>query len=75
MSEASHDERQNMNDARSAPGTAELRVRRLEDALSVNELARLASSDLAAFLLSKRWFGAKAGNPSSVRVRDARLAD
>ena len=55
---------------RPASGSPEVRVRSLADALSANELARLETSTLREFLLSKRWFGAKAGSPTSVRVRD-----
>ena len=65
MSEAGHEEHQ-----MPASRPTELRVRSLADALSPNELAKLDSATLAEFLLSKRWFGAKAGKPSSVRVSD-----
>jgi maltose alpha-D-glucosyltransferase/alpha-amylase len=51
-------------------GAAVLKVRELGDALLPNELARLATADLAAFLAPRRWFGAKAGTPTSARVRD-----
>ena len=69
MSEASNEEQHNVN--RPPPsGTSELRVRSIADALSPNGLAKLGTAELAEFLSSKRWFGAKAGKPSSVRVRD-----
>ena len=73
MSEAGHEERSNVNDSRvphPASRAPELRVRSLADALTPNELAKLDTGVLAEFLLSKRWFGAKAGKPSSARVRD-----
>jgi maltose alpha-D-glucosyltransferase/alpha-amylase len=72
MSEAGHEE-QNVNDSRAprpAPRGPQLRVRALADALAPNELAKLGTAELAEFLLSKRWFGAKAVRPSSARVRD-----
>jgi trehalose synthase-fused probable maltokinase len=47
-----------------------LHVRSLADALLPDELARLGTDDLAAFLAPRRWFGAKAGTPRSARVRD-----
>jgi hypothetical protein len=37
---------------------AVLKVRELADALAPNELARLGTDDLAAFLAPRRWFGA-----------------
>jgi maltose alpha-D-glucosyltransferase/alpha-amylase len=49
---------------------AVLKVRELADALAPNELARLGTDDVAAFLAPRRWFGAKAGKPSAARVRD-----
>src|SRR5256885_12691039 len=55
---------------RSTP-SAMLRVKRLQDALSPNELARLGTADLVTFLTPRRWFGAKAGAPSAARVADA----
>lgn len=55
---------------RPSPG-ATLRVARLGDALLPNELARLGTADLVAFLTPRRWFGAKAGAPSAARVADA----
>ncbi|HKW08824.1 MAG TPA: hypothetical protein VJO33_00505 [Gemmatimonadaceae bacterium] len=72
MKEAS-DERQGSEGqpraTRHAP-RATLGVRRLADALLPNELARLTTEDFAAFLIPRRWFGAKAGKPTSARVRD-----
>ena len=50
---------------------ATLRVARLADVLTPNELARLGAQDLIAFLAPRRWFGAKAGAPASARVRDS----
>ena len=47
-----------------------LKVRGLRDALLPNELARLGTEELAAFLTPRRWFGAKAGKPTSARIRD-----
>jgi trehalose synthase-fused probable maltokinase len=69
MSEASDmsDERA-PRPSRRAP---QLRVRALGDALAPNELARIGTEELIAFLAPKRWFGAKAGKPTTVRVRDA----
>jgi len=70
MSEAGHEE-SSMNEprgARRASRATELRVRTLGDALMPNELARLATEDLAEFLSTKRWFGAKAGKPTAARV-------
>jgi maltose alpha-D-glucosyltransferase/alpha-amylase len=58
---------------RDARGDRALRVRALGDALAPNELARLGTEEFVAFLAPKRWFGAKAGKPTSVRVRDAIL--
>src|SRR5437764_11037033 len=55
---------------RSTP-SAMLRVKRLQDALLPNELARLGTAELVAFLNPRRWFGAKAGAPSAARVADA----
>ena len=57
------------NEQRSRPG-ATLRVARLGDALTPNELAKLTTDALAAFLGPRRWFGAKAGKPTAARVRD-----
>ncbi|HEY2377795.1 MAG TPA: hypothetical protein VGH98_17615 [Gemmatimonadaceae bacterium] len=73
MSEASQERRlvDESGATRSASRAPELRVRSLADALAPNELRRLATEDIAAFLATKRWFGAKAGNPTSARVRDA----
>ena len=48
-----------------------LHVGRLIDALAPNELAKLSTDALVAFLAPRRWFGAKAGTPSAARVRDA----
>ena len=48
-----------------------LHVARLADALAPNELARLGTDALVAFLTPRRWFGAKAGTPSAARIRDA----
>ena len=50
---------------------ATLHVEKLDDALSSAELAKLGTQELVAFLAPRRWFGAKAGKPSSARVRDA----
>ena len=50
---------------------ATLHVEKLDDALSSAELAKLGTRELLAFLTPRRWFGAKAGKPSSARVRDA----
>ena len=47
-----------------------LHVPRLADALAPNELAKLGTDELVAFLAPRRWFGAKAGTPSAARVRD-----
>src|SRR5438105_1382911 len=52
---------------------ASLRVAALADALSPNELAKLGTQDLVGFLAPRRWFGAKAGSPTSARIRDAIL--
>ena len=49
---------------------ATLHVNRLDDALATSELAKLGTQELVAFLTPRRWFGAKAGKPSSARVRD-----
>ena len=78
MSEAGPEGQDDMNEPRSPhpaprtprPRAPQMRVRSLADALEPNELAKLGTVELAEFLLSKRWFGAKAGKPSSVRVRD-----
>jgi maltose alpha-D-glucosyltransferase/alpha-amylase len=48
-----------------------LHVPRLADALTPNELAKLGTDELVAFLSPRRWFGAKAGTPSAARIRDA----
>ena len=48
-----------------------LHVPRLTDALAPNELAKLGTDELVAFLAPRRWFGAKAGTPSAARIRDA----
>jgi hypothetical protein len=48
-----------------------LHVPKLADALAPNELAKLGTDELVAFLAPRRWFGAKAGTPSSARVRHA----
>jgi trehalose synthase-fused probable maltokinase len=58
----------NVKRAATAPA---IRVARLEDVLSPHELATLTTEALVAFLTPRRWFGAKAGTPSSARVRDA----
>jgi maltose alpha-D-glucosyltransferase/alpha-amylase len=68
MSEAGHEEQQRVSEFR-AP-RPETRVQTLADALSPNVLAKLDTATLSEFLLSKRWFGAKAGTPKSARVRD-----
>ena len=47
-----------------------LKVQSLKDALAPNELARLGTDVLAAFLAPRRWFGAKAGTPTTARIRD-----
>jgi len=70
MSEAGHEEH-NMSErgaARRASRAGQLRVRALADALLPNELGRLSTEDLAEFLVTKRWFGAKAGKPTAARV-------
>ena len=59
------------NARRATPAT--LRVRALADALSPNELAKLGTQDVVGFLAPRRWFGAKAGAPTSARIRDAIL--
>ena len=46
----------------------ELRVHALRDALTPDALRTLTSENLTAFLLERRWFGAKAGAPSNVRI-------
>jgi len=51
--------------------TPTLRVGRLADGLSPNELAALSRENLVAFLTPRRWFGAKAGAPSAARISDA----
>ena len=56
--------------APSATRVAALTVRHLDDALSPNELAKLETRDVVAFLAPRRWFGAKAGAPSAARIRD-----
>ena len=58
------------NERSSMKGAAVLKVRELRDALSPNELARLGTAELAAFLAPRRWFGAKAGTPTAARIRD-----
>jgi len=72
MSEAGHEEHSmsEKGTARRASRAAQLRVRTLADVLLPNELARLSAEDLAEFLVTKRWFGAKAGKPTSARVSD-----
>src|SRR3954462_9511875 len=57
--------------AGSGSPVATLRVARLNDALLPNELARIGTGDLVAFLAPRRWFGAKAGRPTEARIRDA----
>jgi len=59
------------NDARWGGTMPTLNVPRLADALTPNELARLGTDALVAFLTPRRWFGAKAGTPSAARIRDA----
>ena len=54
----------------SVKSEAVLKVRALRDALQPNELTRLGTADLAAFLAPRRWFGAKTGAPRAARVRD-----
>src|SRR6185503_9182133 len=49
---------------------ATLRVNTLPDALSADALKTLTTADLSAFLVQRRWFGAKAGAPRSAGVRD-----
>ena len=66
----SRDNRQRRSGAKHA-SLATLNTARLEDALTTSELAKLGSEALVAFLAPRRWFGAKAGKPSSARVRDA----
>lgn len=46
------------------------RVARMDDALAPNELAKLSTNELVAFLAPRRWFGAKAGAPRAARMRD-----
>jgi len=58
-------------DARASGVMPALHVHRLADALAPNELAKLGTDELVRFLAPRRWFGAKAGAPSSARVRDA----
>src|SRR5690242_11692677 len=53
------------------PRASRLQVQHLAEALAPNELAKLGTDDLVAFLAPRRWFGAKAGKPSAARVRDA----
>src|SRR5690242_1996615 len=53
-----------------APGAPTLRVGRLSDALEPNELGNLRTEDLIGFLAPRRWFGAKAGSPTTAGVRD-----
>ena len=55
----------------SGPMRPALHVPRLADALTPNELAKLGTDELVAFLAPRRWFGAKAGTPSAARIRDA----
>ena len=47
-----------------------LRVHALENALAPNELAKLGTPELVAFLAPRRWFGAKAGTPTAARIRE-----
>ena len=50
--------------------SATLSAPTLADTLSPNVLRTLTAADLAAFLVKRRWFGAKAGAPRETRVRD-----
>ena len=47
-----------------------IRVPTLADALTREALQTLTTADLTAFLMERRWFGAKAGAPSAARIRD-----
>src|SRR5437868_3690625 len=68
MREEDRSERQARGTANAKRGA--LRVRALADVLLPNELAQLATEDIGEFLAPRRWFGAKAGTPTSARVRD-----
>ena len=63
--------RRGATDAHASGMMPVLRVLWLADALLPNELAKLGTDELVAFLAPRRWFGAKAGTPSAARVRDA----
>src|SRR5205085_10960445 len=67
--------REEKQESRKRPRSAQasLRVAALPDVLSPNELAKLGTQDLVGFLAPRRWFGAKAGAPTSAQIRDAIL--
>jgi maltose alpha-D-glucosyltransferase/alpha-amylase len=72
--EENDDSRRQPRATQNAPRSASiatLRVRALADALLPNELAKLQTAEIAAFLAPRRWFGAKAGAPAAARIRDA----